>query len=90
MASNETKPDTKPCQVGSYSRFKSGRIPTAVHMKAYEVYKACYGEQQALLEGDCRGGFGVNEIVVFLYAANFPRSEWRAIVNVAFEGTDLM
>ncbi|MHB8953541.1 MAG: hypothetical protein ACYC4U_11275 [Pirellulaceae bacterium] len=55
-------------------------------MAAYEVYCALFGPQEALITGHCRGGFGVNELVVFLYARSFPRKEWRARFDEAIEG----
>ena len=64
----------------------SGRIRKEVHMRAYEVYRLICGEQEALITGHCRGGFGVNELVAFLYAHSFPESEWRQRVDEAFEG----
>jgi hypothetical protein len=75
----------KPIQIGSYCRCGRGQVNDAVYLKAYEVYKMVYGEQKALIEGECRGGFGVNELIAFLYASGFPRSEWRMRVNEAFE-----
>lgn len=63
----------------------SGGIPAPVHMRAYEVYKHCYGEQQALCEGWCRGGFSAGELIALLYAYPFPREEWRARVNEAIK-----
>lgn len=71
----------KPIQLGSYCRCGSGKVPDSVYMQAYEVYEALYGEQKAIIEGDCRGGFGVEELVAFLYAAKFPRNEWRKRVD---------
>ena len=50
------------------------------------VYVALYGEQKALVEGGCRGGFGAGELAAFLYARSFPREEWRARAAEAFEG----
>lgn len=78
--------DVKPVQIGAYCRHGRGWVPTPVYMKAYEVYVALYGEQKALIEGDCRGGFGVNEMIAFLYAASFARAEWRQRVDEAFMG----
>lgn len=57
-------------------------------MKCYEVYKKLWGEQQALIEGECRGGFGVNEVIGLLYAASFPQSEWRARFDEAMTGME--
>ena len=57
-------------------------------MRAYEVYTRLYGEQTALVTGDCRGGFGVNELIAFLYAHSFPQTEWRMRVDEALTGMD--
>ncbi len=53
-------------------------IPVEVHMRAYEVYVELYGEQKALVTGECRGGFGTTELIAFLYARSFPKEEWRS------------
>lgn len=66
---------THPIQIKTHRR--EGRAPQAVTLAAYEVYKHLYGEQIALIEGECRGGFGTNELVAFLYARAFPKAEWR-------------
>jgi hypothetical protein len=42
-----------------------------------------------MIEGDCRGGFSIGEIVAFLYARAFPRSEWRDRVEEALRGSNL-
>lgn len=70
---------------------RSGKIPWAVHMMANKVYSAVFGPQEAMvdLEGrNCRGGFGIGELIAFLYARNFPRSEWRARVDEALKGSE--
>lgn len=41
-------------------------IPWSMHLRAYDAYCKEYGRQQALIEGDCRGGFGVGELDVFI------------------------
>lgn len=64
-------------------------IPWAVHMRAYEVYRAICGEQPALidLEGrGCRGGFGTGELFAFLYARSFPPEEWQRRFDEALKG----
>lgn len=66
-----------------------GRCPQSVTMAAYEVYCHVYGPQPAMVTGDCRGGFGVGELIAFLYARPFPRSEWRERVREAFAGMRL-
>lgn len=75
----------KPCQ----KHEAPTHIPDAVHMAAYEVYRELYGPQPALTEGWCRGGFGVLELIAFLYARPFPRSEWRTRVEEAWAKTDV-
>lgn len=62
-------------------------VPEAVALKAYEVYSHCYGPQEALIdvEAGCRGGFGIGELLAFLYARSFPKEEWKRRVEEAFE-----
>jgi hypothetical protein len=67
---------------------KGGKISTAITLRAYEVYKHCYGEQQALITNGCRGGFGTGELIAFLYAHSFPKDEWRKRVDEAFHGME--
>jgi len=55
-------------------------------MRAYEVYRHIYGEQPALMTGDCRGGFSAGELIAFLYAHTFPREEWKGRVREALAG----
>jgi hypothetical protein len=78
-------PETHPMQLECCRR-DHARVPVAVAMRAYEVYSHLYGPQKALITGSCRGGFGISELVAFLYAAGFPKSEWRARVDEAFRG----
>lgn len=78
------QPETHPVQT---SRSKpNARLSTKVTLKAYEVYEKVYAPQQALITGDCRGGFGTGELIAFLYASSFPKEEWRARVDEAFNG----
>lgn len=77
--------ETHPVQVNR-NRYLTGRCPQVVTLKAYEVYCHLYGDQQALVEGECRGGFGAGELIAFLYAASFPKSEWRQRVDEALTG----
>jgi hypothetical protein len=70
---------TECCQQG-------GRCPQAVTLRAYEVYVHVYGKQEALITGDCRGGFGLSELTAFLYARSFPKEEWRHRVDEALAG----
>ena len=68
---------------------RDSHINAKLYLAAYEVYCHCYGEQKALIEGWCRGGFGVNEVIAFLYARAFPKQEWKARVKEAFENMSL-
>jgi hypothetical protein len=68
---------------------RGGSCPQVVTLHAYEVYCHVYGEQKAIVMGDCRGGFGLGELVAFLYAHSFPKSEWRDRVDEAFLGMNL-
>jgi hypothetical protein len=64
------------------------RITSAVTLRAYEVYCHVYGEQEAMVTGWCRGGFGDGELIAFLYARSFPKSEWRARVDEVFKNSE--
>jgi hypothetical protein len=63
--------------------------PQVVTLKAYEVYSHIHRPQLALITGHCRGGFSTGELIAFLYAASFPKQEWRARVDEAFAGLRL-
>lgn len=53
-------------------------VPAEVAHAAYEVYAHVFGPQEELITGSCRGGFSAGELVAFLYARSFPKSEWKA------------
>jgi hypothetical protein len=80
--------ETHPIQM-PFGRPNKPVCPKVVTLAAYEVYCHVYGEQEALITGNCRGGFGVGELVAFLYARSFPKHEWRARVDEAFNGMGL-
>lgn len=80
---------THPVQVPrSYGDRPRRRISVAVTLRAYEVYRHLHGEQHAIVEGECRGGFGAGELIAFLYAHSFPQEEWRARVDEALAGME--
>lgn len=56
---------------------RGGVCPQVVTLRAYEVYSHLFGPQEALVTGNCRGGFSMGELVGFLYASGFPKSEWQ-------------
>jgi hypothetical protein len=64
----------------------SATCPQVVTRRAYEVYSKVFEPQVALITGGCRGGFGVGELIAFLYARSFPESEWRARMDEALHG----
>lgn len=72
-----------------YRHGMSGQCPAAVTMRAYEVYCHLYGAQEEMVTGGCRGGFGIGELIAFLYARSFPKEEWRKRVDEAFVGMKL-
>lgn len=78
-----------PVQGGNKYGRHQGVVPECVHRRAYEVYSVVYAPQASLLEGDCRGGFGKNELVAFLYASGFPQNEWRQRVDEACRGMEI-
>lgn len=61
-------------------------LPEPVALAAYEVYAHVYGQQPAMIDvaKGCRGGFAVGELIAFLYARSFPRSEWSTRVDEAW------
>lgn len=69
---------------------KDASINRYVYMAAYEVYSEVHGPQKALIEGNCRGGFGVGELIAFLYARAFPRGEWSQRVDEALKNMDVI
>jgi len=75
-----------PVQRSHSPRYDRAYAPQCVTLAAYEVYKHVHGEQVALITGECRGGFGTGELVAFLYARSFPKSEWSARVDEALRG----
>lgn len=78
-----------PVQRHNTVRHKQAVMPQIVTLRAYEVYKKLHGEQVAMITGDCRGGFGLGELIAFLYARSFPESEWRQREEEAFRGMDI-
>lgn len=68
---------------------RGGEAPQAVTLRAYDVYRHVYGAQEAMITGGCRGGFGIGELIAFLYAHSFPKEEWRTRVDEAFAGMKL-
>lgn len=82
-------PEMHPVQVHRRSSGGRAQVTSRVTLRAYEVYQHLYGGQAALIDlkgRDCRGGFGAGELVAFLYARSFPKTEWRARVDEAFAG----
>src|SRR5580692_10535392 len=63
------KIETHPVQARDRNGFRrdGARCPTVVTLAAYEVYSEVYAPQPALVTGHCRGGFGMGELVAFLY-----------------------
>lgn len=80
---------TYPVQLRINHTKTTGSVSASIYMAAYEVYAHVYGEQQALVSGHCRGGFGVGELIAFLYARGFPKDQWRTRVQLAFNGLDV-
>ena len=67
---------------------KGGKLRVEVTLAAYEVYSHVFAPQEALITGNCRGGFSTGELIAFLYARSFPKGEWRKRVDEAFKEMD--
>ena len=80
--------ETHPVQTHRTSSTKKSIVPSVVTLRAYEVYKALFGEQEAIITGSCRGGFGAGELVALLYARGFARIEWREKFDEALTGME--
>ena len=87
MTTTDAEPPTHPVQTHAY-RAGRGQAPTVVTLRAYEVYCEVYAPQEAMITGGCRGGFSPGELIAFLYARSFPKSEWKIRVQEAFRGMD--
>jgi hypothetical protein len=70
------------------SRYGQAKCPQVVTIRAYEVYCHVYSPQEAMVTGECRGGFGAGELIAFLYAHTFPKEQWRDRVDEAFRGAE--
>jgi hypothetical protein len=77
---------THPVQTPWRSTSAQAVAPTAVTMRAYEVYCHVFAPQEAMVTGECRGGFSAGELIAFLYAHSFPKEEWQTRVAEAFKG----
>jgi hypothetical protein len=66
----------------------AARCPQVVTMRAYEVYCSVFRPQEGMVTGDCRGGFGVGELLAFLYARSFPQKEWSERFEEALRGME--
>lgn len=85
----DTRTDVKPFVHPVQTHYRPGQqayCPAVVTMRAYEVYCHVFGPQEAMVKGDCRGGFSTGELIAFLYARSFPKEEWRARMDEAFRG----
>lgn len=73
----------------NYGRVQA-QVPESVYMAAYEVYAHVYAPQEAMLDHarGCRGGFGIGELIAFLYARSFPKAEWRQRTDEAFRNME--
>lgn len=78
--------DTPTHPVQTMCCHQGGKVAQVVTLRAYEVYKHIHGAQEALITGGCRGGFSEGELIAFLYAASFPRTEWKARAAEALRG----
>lgn len=82
-------PERHPVQARAPLPGRGARVPAVLTKRAYEVYSDLYGTRQSLERLNERAGFGVGELLAFLYARSFPRAEWRARVDEGLRGMDL-
>lgn len=85
MTDTKTEPAVHPVQYHHRPHMRAC-APVTTTMRAYEVYCHIYREQPALVTGDCRGGFGIGELIAFLYARSFPKEEWSERFHEALTG----
>lgn len=77
---NDLKPRGEFHPVQTHDAKVLSPMSDAVTRRAYEVYCEVWAPQPALVDlagRNCRGGFSLGEIIPFLYARSFPKSEWR-------------
>jgi hypothetical protein len=86
MAANDVK--LMPVQSNPRNR-EAANLNAVVVLRAYEVYCELYGAQPAMVTGWCRGGFSSGEIIAYLYARSFPKTEWRVRTDEAFRGMNV-
>jgi hypothetical protein len=86
MTQNETIA-VHPVQTHQQRRGEA-KCPQIVTMRAYEVYCHVYAPQEAMVTGQCRGGFSTGELIAFLYARTFPKEQWRDRMEEAFRGAE--
>jgi|HubBroStandDraft_4_1064222.scaffolds.fasta_scaffold45796_2 hypothetical protein len=87
---DETPVPTHPVQVRHLIARDRPRVPKVVSLRAYEVYSAVFRPQDEIITGDCRGGFGVSELIGFLYARSFPKEEWDDRFHEALRGMEAL
>ena len=78
--------ETHPVQKSSIPANQRSEVPKIVTIRAYEVYCHIFQPQEKLITGNCRGGFGVGELVALLYARSFPKDGWRQRFSEAGDG----
>lgn len=90
MGDSGGRPATHPVQATSFITARlPRRAPVCVTLLVYEVYCEVFGPQEALITGNCRGGFSTGELVAFLYARSFPKGEWRERFDEALTGLNV-
>lgn len=88
MSESQIDSKTAPMQIVARGRRYQGTCATRVHIDAYEVYCHIFGPQPALITDGCRSGFSISELVCFLYAKSYPKTEWKLRFDEAIRGMD--
>jgi hypothetical protein len=73
-----------PIQMPRSSYTYKGKVQEGISRQAYAVYSHIYGDSQSFERLNERGGFGIGELVAYLYAHSYPKVEWRKRADAAF------
>lgn len=79
-----SEPTMHPVRVHLHSHH-GPQVSKEITDRAWEVYGSMHGSQTNAVIAE-RGGFGITELIAFLYARTFPEDQWRERSDEAFRG----